>query len=203
MAPPSSNVGPSPNGRDNDIFSRADISEVPEIPSDQDTRLLPPLALRVKFAESDHDNLHKITNMLIYTSGFLLTICMGAIYFSYTNSSTHLPLTTKILLFSASFLLSVAVLSSVNTLHLQPRTPPGFVDYAEVLEEVCDDKRWCTDLASYLLQLAVLILLIGIIFFAADRYFSNPNLISELKNITHYSIEIKYVAQTLIIASNL
>lgn len=179
--------------------NRVEFSAVPETPEQKkDTEQLPNIKQRVRLAENDHENLHKITHLLIYTSGFLLTICLGAIYFSYSNnSSTHLPVLTKILLFFATFSLSFAVLASVRILHLSPRVSLGNAELAEMLEDVCDNEKWWTDWASRFLQFAIGLLLVGIILFAGDLFFKSPDIISDLENITHTSIEITRSALAL------
>jgi len=171
---------------------RAEFSIITDIPAEQetDTSQLPDLRKRIELAESDHENLHEITNLLIYTSGFLLTINLGAIYFSYNNSSAILPLLTKIFLFVAAIFLSSAVLTSVHTLHLSPRVSLDDADLADMLERVCDDKKFLTDWASRFLETAVAILLASIIIFALDRFFKSPTLLSDLENITHLSVTI-------------
>jgi len=174
---------------------RIEISEIPEIPQEQlrDATIFPSLARRIKLAQNDHEDLHKITHVLVYTSGFLLTICLGAIYFSYNNSSAQLHILTKIALFISTGLLACTVLISIHPLRLSPTSLLGNFKLAEMLEELCDDQKCYTDWASFLLQLAVLCLLLGLFIFALDRVSQNPNMFSDLENITHLSIQVTRV----------
>lgn len=197
MQYPFSGLEASKNASANQDTERAEFSVISEATPEQrnDIKQLPTPRQRIKLAESDLENLHKITHLLIYTSGFLLTICLGAIYFSYSNnSSAHLPLMTKVLLFIAVILLSATVLVSAHTLHLSPRVSLGNVELADMLEKRCDDEKWCTDWASLILQLAIIALLAGILIFAADRFFKSPNVISDLENTTHLRITITHCA---------
>jgi hypothetical protein len=175
---------------------RAEFIIIPEVTKEQinDLKRLPTTKRRIRLAEGDHENLHKITNMLIYTSGFLLTICLGAIYFSYNNSSAILPLPTKILLFISAILLAFGVLASVHPLRLSRTSSLSNIEYVEMLEKLCDDQKQFTDWASRFLELAVILLLIGISLFAADRFLQSPNVLSYLENVTHYSIQVTRIS---------
>jgi hypothetical protein len=168
----------------NDRFESDIIFDIP-IEQQNDINKLPNLKSRFELIENDHENLHKITHMLIITTGFLLTICLGAIY-----SSKDLPLPTKMILFLSAGLLAVAVLLSLNPLRLSKTSPLGNVELEELLERVCDDQKWHTDWASRFLESAVVLLLIGIGIFALDRFLKSPNILSDLENITSYSIQV-------------
>jgi hypothetical protein len=155
------------------------------------------LEQRLELAKSANETLHRSIQLFLSTSGFLLTICLGAIYFSYNNSAVvKLPLLTMVCLFLSAFLLAVAVLRSVHPLHLPDR--PSYIggDLAETLESTYDDEKPYADDASYLLERAVWMLLLGIVVFAIQRFWVSLNsgdvsgYVHELENISNITVTI-------------
>lgn len=161
-----------------------------ELGQTSDASQIAQLNLRADIAKSDHDNLHKIIQQLLQTSGLLLTVSLGAIYFSYTTTAEiKLPLCTKGFLFGSAFFLSAAVLYSVHPLHLPSRSSFYGIDLAEKLENVYDEEQPYADKASYCLGCAVWCLILALVVFFTFRFwdFLNSGILSTLENASHIS----------------
>lgn len=45
---------------------------------------------RIDRLDKDHENLHKTIQLLLSTSGLLLTICLGILYFNYNSNFKYI-----------------------------------------------------------------------------------------------------------------
>jgi hypothetical protein len=135
---------------------------------------------RVESLEKDNENLHTAVQVLLSTSGFLLTICLGAIYFSYNaTSKIELPVITKGSLFVCVFLLSLSVLANAHILRLRPQAPVDKNEYADMLNNIYKKEKPYVNRSVLLLEGASIFIIIGILIFAWDRlqlyYMYNTN----------------------------
>jgi hypothetical protein len=135
---------------------------------------------RVDSLEKDHENLHSTIQVLLSTSGLLLTICLGAIYFSYNSTSKiEIPVITKGSLFVCVLLLSLSVLANAHILRLKPPAPVDKNEYADNLYNIYKKEKPYVNKSVLLLEGANIFIIIGILIFAWDRlhlyYMYNTN----------------------------
>jgi hypothetical protein len=105
-------------------------------------------------------------------SGLLLTVTLGAIYFSFDNSDT-IPRFTKLFLFISSILLGLAIFVSIFTLKIKSRYILENIEFINAMQETTDNENKWTNRAVKVMLAAVSSLVIGMIAFAICQAYND------------------------------
>lgn len=139
---------------------------------EQDLQRLSPVPDLLDVLKDEHKDVRIVNDSILRISGLLLTITLGAIYFSYNNSDT-IPRFTKLLLFMSSILLGIAVFVSIFTLKLKSRYFLESMEFVNAMQETTDSENKWTNRAVKTMLVAVTLLVVGIMAFAICQAYND------------------------------
>lgn len=142
-----------------------DFSEIRE-----ERKLLLRLNKQIQLLERDREDIKQIIQHSFSISGLLLTVSIGALYFSYsTTTSIHPPLLTKISLFISAIGLSTGILINIYALRLHPQMPVEEEELLIALKNVYAREGRIVGYAYWILLISVVLIIFGLGDFALDR----------------------------------
>jgi hypothetical protein len=131
----------------------------------QDLQSLSLISDSLEVLKDEHKDVRVVNDSILRISGLLLTITLGAIYFSYDNSDT-IPRFTKLFLFLSSILLGVTIFVSIFTLKLKSQCFLEKIEFVNAMQETTDSENKWTNRAVKAMLVSVTLLIIGITAFA-------------------------------------
>lgn len=139
---------------------------------EQDLQRLSPISDSLGVLRDEHKDVRIVNDSILRISGLLLTITLGAIYFSYNNSDT-IPRFTKLLLFLSSILLGVTIFVSIFTLKLKSKYFLEKIEFINAMQETTDSENKWTNRAVKAMSVAVTLLVVGIMAFAVCQAYDD------------------------------
>lgn len=138
----------------------------------QDLQRLSPMSDSLEVLKDEHKDVRIVNDSILRISGLLLTITLGAIYFSYDNSDT-IPRFTKLCLFLSSVLLGIAVFVSIVTLKIKSRYILESIEFINAMQETTDSENNMTNKAVIIMLFAVSFLVVGMLSFAICQAYND------------------------------
>ncbi len=133
--------------------------------SDQDV-----LDKTIEIIEQERDDIRTLIQSSLSVSGLLLTISLGALYFSYSSDSIVVtPINTKEALFISAFCLTVSIFINILALRMKPIRPIETEDRAISLKESYMSEKRYTKWSTIALLISILGLFYGMGAFAWDQ----------------------------------
>jgi hypothetical protein len=133
--------------------------------SDQDV-----LDKTIEIIEQERDDIRTLIQSSLSVSGLLLTISLGALYFSYSSDSIVVtPINTKEALFISAFCLTVSIFINILALRMKPIRPIETEDRAISLKESYISEKRYTKWSTIALLISILGLFYGMGAFAWDQ----------------------------------
>lgn len=127
---------------------------------------------KAELIEQNRENIRTIIKSSLQISGYLMTIVLGVVYFSYSESGKEIiPLGTKALVFVSSLCFPISIFMNIWTLRLKPKfeieTESQIIELNKTFKR---EKCWNNAAIAFLL-LSVAGLIGGMIIFAVERTF--------------------------------
>ncbi len=138
----------------------------------QDLQRLSPMSDSLDVLKDEHKDVRIVNDSILRISGLLLTVTLGAIYFSFDNSDT-IPRFTKLFLFISSILLGLAIFVSIFTLKIKSRYILENIEFINAMQETTDNENKWTNRAVKVMLAAVSSLVIGMIAFAICQAYND------------------------------
>lgn len=133
--------------------------------SDQDV-----LEKTIEIIEQERDDIRTIIQSSLSVSGLLLTISLGALYFSYSRDSIiKTPDNMKEALFISAFCLTVSIFINILALRMKPIRPIETEDRAILLRDSYISEKRYTKWSTIALLVSILLLFYGMGAFAWDQ----------------------------------
>ncbi len=125
---------------------------------------------KIDAIEQDRTDIRVIIQSSLSISGLLLTISLGAIYFSYSsNSSVVPPIWTIYALFASTISISVSIFLNIYALRLKSARPIEKWELKTSLESAYNNERKYNTGATLSLLFSVIVLFVGMICFAWNQ----------------------------------
>lgn len=142
--------------------------------SDQDV-----LEKTIEIIEQERDDIRTIIQSSLSVSGLLLTISLGALYFSYSRDSiVEAPSNMKEALFISAFCLTVSIFVNILALRMKPIRPIETEDRAILLRDSYLSEKGYTKWSTIALLISILLLFYGMGAFAWDQVDIDSQLIT-------------------------
>ena len=133
--------------------------------SDQDV-----LDKTIEIIEQERNDIRTLIQSSLSVSGLLLTISLGALYFSYSSDSIVVtPINMKEAIFISAFCLTVSIFINILALRMKPIRPIETEDRAILLKESYMSEKRYTKWSTIALLISILGLFYGMGAFAWDQ----------------------------------
>jgi hypothetical protein len=133
--------------------------------SDQDV-----LEKTIEIIEQERDDIRTIIQSSLSVSGLLLTISLGALYFSYSRDSiVEAPSNMKEALFISAFCLTISIFVNILALRMKPIRPIETEDRAILLRDSYLSEKRYTKWSTIALLISILLLFYGMGAFAWNQ----------------------------------